>query len=392
MIGKIGARLGYDAIAASSLEVATSLLQRERFDVMTLDLSLGEHDGIELLRIAAEGALTAMSIVVISGCDERIVNSTRRVAEALGLSFTAALSKPLNLDQLRDALLLPAQSQALAKEAKFRSVIPRERILQGFADGEFSVQFQPKVALATGVVVGAEALARWKTPELGVVSPLDFIPAAEQCGLLPELTEHVLSSALSQARPLVERNPDFTIAVNVSGALMSDLTLPERIESVLQRQDFPAHCLIVEITETTAMEDVDRAMDILVRLRIKNIGAAIDDFGTGYSSLSALARLPFSELKIDQSFVKGCEDDEDLVKIIEGSVGLARAFNMKVVAEGIETVQTLARVKQAGCDIGQGFLFASSMDAQQISRWISRRTALSGKAPQTGTRRRRGLP
>lgn len=307
------------------------------------------------------------------------MNSTRRVVEALGLSFTASLNKPLNLDQLRDALLLPAQGQACAKEPKFSSVIPRERILQGFVQREFSVQFQPKVALTTGAVVGAEALARWKTPDLGVVSPADFIPAAEQCGLLAELTEHVLSSAVSQARQLVERHADFTIAVNVSGALMSDLTLPERIEAVLQRQDFPAHGLIVEITETTAMADVDRAMDILVRLRIKNIGAAIDDFGTGYSSLSALARLPFSELKIDQSFVRGCEGDEDLIKIIEASVGLARAFNMKVVAEAIETVQTLARVKQTGCDIGQGFLFAPSMDAQQLSRWVSRRTPPSCK-------------
>lgn len=384
MIGKIGARLGYDTIAASSLEVAARLLQQERFDVMTLDLSLGEHDGIELLRIAADRALRAMSIVVISGCDERIVNSTRRVAEALGLSFTASLNKPLDLDQLRDALLLPAQSQASAQEPRLSSAIPQERILRGFAEREFSVQFQPKVELATGAVVGAEALARWKTPELGSVSPTDFIPAAEKYGLLPELTEHVLSSAVSQARLVVERHPAFTIAVNVSGALMSDLTLPERIESVLQRQNFPAHCLIVEITETTAMEDVDRALDILVRLRLKNIGAAIDDFGTGYSSLSALARLPFNELKIDQSFVKGCEDDEDLVKIIEASVGLARAFNMKVVAEGIESVQTLARVKQTGCDIGQGFLFAPSMDTQQISRWISRRRPRSGKLPRTG--------
>jgi ActR/RegA family two-component response regulator len=124
---------------------------------MTLDLSLGEHDGIELLRIAANRALTAMSVVVISGCDERIVNSTRRVAEALGLSFTASLSKPLDLDQLRDALLLPAQSHAFAKEPKLGSVIPRERILQAFAEREFSDRLRHRPGLPVCSVDGRPA-------------------------------------------------------------------------------------------------------------------------------------------------------------------------------------------------------------------------------------------
>ena len=134
----------------------------------------------------------------------------------------------------------------------------------------------------------------------------------------------------------------------------------------------PADSLIAEITEGTAMSDVDRAMDILVRLRIKNIGAAIDDFGTGYSSLSALARLPFNELKIDQSFVKGFEADPDMMKIIDASVALARAFNMKVVAEGVDHPQVLARVRRAGCDIGQGYLFARSLEPGHAEDWIAR--------------------
>lgn len=377
IIGKIGAKLGYDTISASSFEVAARLLQEEQFDVMTLDLSLGEHDGVELLRIVANRELKSMSVVVISGCDGRIVNSTRRVAEGLEIPLTASLSKPLNLDQLRDALLMPVKGRAEARVAKRAPAITRERMLSGFEHKEFFVEFQPKVALASGAVIGAEALARWSTSEFGIVSPVDFVLAAEQFGLMPELTEQVLNSALSQARNLIERYPGFTVAVNLSGSLMSDLSLPERVEAVLHRENVPPQCLIVEITETSAMADVDRAMDVLVRLRIKNIGAAIDDFGTGYSSLSALARLPFNELKIDQSFVKGCESDEDLIKIIDGSVGLARAFNMKVVAEGIDTVQTLARVKQAGCDIGQGYLFAPSLRADHATRWISRRNAFA---------------
>lgn len=375
VIGKIGAKLGYDTIIASSFDVASGLLQSSTFDVMTLDLSLGEHDGIELLRLISDRKLHAISIVIISGCDERIVNSTRRVAEALHLSLAGSLVKPLDLDQLREALLLPARRRVAASVDKMPPLITRERIVQGLKTGEFSVEFQPKVELDSGRVIGAEALARWRTPEFGIVSPVDFIPAAERFGLMPDLTETVLRSAMAQGRAFVELYPGFTVAVNVSGSLMSDLSFPERIEEVLQREGVPAHCLIVEITETTAMADVERAMDVLVRLRIKNIGAAIDDFGTGYSSLAALARLPFNELKIDQSFVRGCENDQDMMKIVEGSVALARAFNMKVTAEGIDKRETLIRIKQVGCDIGQGFLFAPSLNVDRATRWISNRNS-----------------
>ncbi|TPQ39624.1 diguanylate phosphodiesterase [Bradyrhizobium guangdongense] len=375
IIGKIGAKLGYDTVTASSFEVAAGLLQRGAFDVMTLDLSLGEHDGVELLRIVADRGLHAMSIVIISGCDDRILNSTKRFANGLRLSVAAGLTKPLDLDQLRDALQSRRSAAAVAATDQTSANITPERIATAIARGELCVEFQPKVDIVSGRVVGAEALARWCARDLGIVSPAVFIPMAEQCGLMPAMTDCILSSAIAQGRKLIERNPGFTIAVNVSAALMSDLALPERIEDILRREQVPAHALIVEMTETTAMADVDRAIDILVRLRIKNIGAAIDDFGTGYSSLAALARLPFNELKIDQCFVKGCETDDDMMKIIDASVGLARAFNMKVVAEGVDSPEALARVRHAGCDIAQGYFFAPSLKLARAENWVSQRNA-----------------
>jgi EAL domain-containing protein (putative c-di-GMP-specific phosphodiesterase class I)/CheY-like chemotaxis protein len=373
VIGKIGAKLGFDTLIAPSFETAAGLLQRERFDIMTLDLSLGERDGVELLRLIADHGLHAMPIVVISGCDERILNSTRRVAEALKLSLTACLTKPLSLEGLREALHVSRQSRVAVSGSSAPPVITRERIEAGLAKDEFSVEFQPKIDLKSGKVVGAEALARWRTPGLGTVSPAIFIPVVEQFGLMPDLTDRILACSMAEGRKLIESHPGFTIAVNVSGSLMSDLVFPERIEEALRREGIPPQSLIVEITESVAMSDVDRAMDILVRLRLKGIGAAIDDFGTGYSSLTALAKLPFNELKIDQSFVKGCESDADMMKIIDASIGLARAFNMKVVAEGIDDLRTLARIRHAGCDIGQGYLFAPSLKLDRAENWISQR-------------------
>jgi EAL domain-containing protein (putative c-di-GMP-specific phosphodiesterase class I) len=161
-------------------------------------------------------------------------------------------------------------------------------------------------------------LARWRMPEFGTLSPARFIPMVEQFGLMPEVTNRIL--AIADSRKLIDQHPGFTVAVNVSGSLLTDLMLPERIEGILREQGVDASSLIVEVTESVAMSDVDRAMDILVRLRIKGVGAAIDDFGTGFSSLAALAKFPFSELKIDQSFVKGCDTDEDMMRIVDASI------------------------------------------------------------------------
>jgi EAL domain-containing protein (putative c-di-GMP-specific phosphodiesterase class I) len=375
IIGKIGARLGYDAVIASTLEMAAELLQQEAFDIMVLDLSLGEHDGIELLRLAAQRKLYAMPIVIVSGCDERIMNSTRRVAEGLNLFLAACLTKPLNLDSLRDALCLPARGRIESNRAAPPPEVSRERIVAALANNEFSVEFQPKIDLVTDKAVGAEALVRWWTPDFGWLSPAIFIPVVEQFDLMPDLTNQVLSIAIASGRRLIERHPGFVLAVNISGSSMNDLTLPERIESILRAEGVAPESLIVEVTESVAMSDVDRATDILVRLRLKGVGAAIDDFGTGFSSLVALAHLPFSELKIDKSFVKGCETNEDMVKIVEASAALGKAFNMKVVAEGIDSPATLARVRQAGCDVGQGYLFAPSLRPERIDRWMTQRNA-----------------
>ncbi|MDI1263942.1 MAG: EAL domain-containing protein, partial [bacterium] len=268
--------------------------------------------------------------------------------------------------------LKPALDQLMATGEATMPVIDRERIVTALAQNEFFVEFQPKVDLHTGRIFGAEALARWRSPEFGPVSPTIFIPLIEQFGLMPDLTHRILSLAMADSRKLIEHNPGFTVAVNVSGSLLSDLQLPERVEEILREHNVAPESLIVEVTESVAMSDVERAMDVLLRLRIKGVGAAIDDFGTGFSSLAALARLPFNELKIDQSFANNCEADGDMMKIVDGSIALARAFGMKVVAEGIDSPLTLAKLRDAGCDIGQGYLFAPSLKIQELWSWMSR--------------------
>ncbi len=372
IIGTIGAKLGYDTVSASTFEIASNLLRTEKFDMMTLDLSLGEHDGVELLRLIAALKLNAMPIVIVSGCEERVQNTIKRVAAGLNLSLTHSLAKPLNIDKLRVALTRPAlYSVATDRQAKAPE-ISRDRIVAALKQKEFLVELQPKINLHTNEIDGAEALARWLAPEFGMVSPAVFVPLVEEFGLMPELTHAVCDAAVATGRGLIQQHPGFTIAVNVSASDLNDLTLPERIDGILRTYEVAPESLIVEVTESVAMSNVNRAMDVVSRLRLKGMGAAIDDFGTGFSSLAALAKLPFSELKIDRSFAGSCADDKDMMKIVEASIALAKAFGMKVVGEGIDSQSTLNALRAAGCDIGQGYLFAPPLGVRQFSHLIKR--------------------
>lgn len=372
IIGAIGAKLGYDTIAASTFEIASDLLRTRTFDMMTLDLSLGEHDGVELLRLIAALNLNAMPIVIISGCEERVRNTIKRVAASLGLSLTHTLAKPLNIDKLRAALTKPVlYSTAASAHAKVPA-IDRDRIVAALRQKEFTVELQPKINLQTNEIDGAEALARWLAPEFGMVSPAVFVPLVEEFGLMPELTHAVCDAAVAISRGLIQQRPDFTIAVNVSASDLNDLTLPERVESILRTYEVAPESLVIEVTESVAMSDVDRAMDVLSRLRLKGMGAAIDDFGTGFSSLSALAKLPFNELKIDRSFAGNCAVDKDMMKIVEASVALGKAFGMRVVGEGIDNRSTLNALRSAGCDTGQGYLFAPTLGIRQFATLMKR--------------------
>ena len=248
IIGTIGARLGYDTISASTFEIASGLLRTEKFDMMTLDLSLGEHDGVELLRLIAALKLNAMPIVIVSGCEERVRNTIKRVAKALDLTLTTTLPKPLNIDELHAALTRRALFSAVDHGHAQVPTITRERIVAALTRKEFVVELQPKIDLLTNEITGAEALARWVTPEFGMVSPAIFIPLVEEFGLMPELTHAACDAAVATSRGLIQQRPGFTVAVNVSASDLNDLTLPERIDSILRTYEVAPESLIVEVT------------------------------------------------------------------------------------------------------------------------------------------------
>jgi diguanylate cyclase (GGDEF)-like protein len=222
--------------------------------------------------------------------------------------------------------------------------------------GELVLHYQPKCAL-DGTVRGVEALVRWRHPERGLLAPDEFIPAAERTGLIHSLTDVVLDAALAQARRWDDAGSPTAVAVNVSTRTLLDPGFAERVLAHLAAHRTPASLLGLEITETTIMEDPERALAVLTRLADAGVRLSIDDFGTGYSSLAYLKSLPVHELKFDRSFVAGMTSSERDRVIVDSTVALGRRLGLDVVAEGVEDEDTRVALGDLGCELAQGFLF-----------------------------------
>lgn len=234
--------------------------------------------------------------------------------------------------------------------------------------GEFELYFQPKVDATSLQVTGAEALLRWHHPERGLVSPVVFIPLAEQYGLIGPIGSWVIEEACRKAARWREQGLRMRVAVNISGYQMREDDLVDRIEASLQRHGIQPDRFTCEITESVAMEDTKVTQLTFEKMRNAGFHVSIDDFGTGYSSLAALRKLPAAELKIDRAFVSDLEDSEDARSIAQSIVNLAMALNLRVVAEGVETLGQRDLLVSMGCNELQGFLFSMPMPAYELER------------------------
>jgi diguanylate cyclase (GGDEF)-like protein len=252
---------------------------------------------------------------------------------------------------------------------------------RGLRGDELLLHYHPKVELATGRVAGVEALVRWRHPERGIVPPLDFVPYAEQTGLIAPLTDRVLELALSQCAAWRAEGLELRVAVNVSARNLLDGQLPGTVERLLRRTGVPPGWLELEITESAVMTDPVRAEGVLQSLAGLGVGLSIDDFGTGYSSLAYLSRLPVDEMKIDRAFVARIEEDGRDLAIVESSIALARRLGMRAVAEGVESEGMRRRLIAAGCDLAQGFFFAKPLAAADLVAWLSARAESTREAP-----------
>jgi diguanylate cyclase len=282
----------------------------------------------------------------------------------------------LALEVAGSAPVQPVAFHSADLDAEARSRRKLEKELRGaLAREELGLLYQPVVDLASGDPIGMEALLRWSNPDLGEVSPMTFIPLAEQMGIIREIGEWVLATAAGQGRRLHEAGlEELRMNVNVSVSQIRDPVFLEHFTRIIEETgiDLARLGIGIEITESELMENIEDAFPALETFRERGMWIYIDDFGTGYSSLSYLRKLPINSLKIDRSFIQDIPGDSDAVAVVRSIIALARSLGMRVIAEGVETEDQLATLRELGCDAGQGFLFSPPLAAKDLEAFLSK--------------------
>jgi len=365
----------------SEIEVFTDplLFIEESFsasDIIILDIKMPKMDGVEILRQLAFKKCQA-KIILISGFDSSVLNSTSMLAKELGLNIADQITKPAKPQQIQSLLKnIKAENDNVLKSLKAETskinkfCFSKADIQYALNNNQLILFFQPQINLKSNELIGLEALARWKHPEYGVIYPNDFIPLIQKYQLLELLTDKVIRLAIEQEKLFKSYGYNFIVSINISASNVTSLTLPETIEDLISNSELQPSMICFEVTESELMGELISSMDTLTRMRIKGFKLSIDDFGTGYSSLLQLYRIPFNELKIDQSFIKNLMSSPESKIIVDTCITLAHKLGMSVVAEGIEDHETLNELTKMGCDVGQGYHLCKPMPISDLLYWI----------------------
>ncbi|TJZ78998.1 EAL domain-containing response regulator [Chitiniphilus eburneus] len=344
----------------------------EQPSVLLIDLEMPGMDGVELIQQLQRRDVT-IPLVVASSRESALINSVETMSQALGLHVLAALQKPLNLAQLAAALQRHG-IKAPARPANERPAVGLPELSDALAANQIRPYFQPKVDVRTGVVKGVEALARWLHPDLGMIAPDHFIPMAEQGGLIHALTLSIAEQSCAQAARWNRSGLRLGVAINLSPLLLDSESFVGEASTLLEHHALSAEQVVWEITESSVVANLGAALGTLARLRLKGFGLSIDDYGTGFSSMQQLARIPFTELKIDRSFVSGAADRHHLRVILQSALDMANRLNLVTVAEGVETVEDWRLLQDFGCALGQGYLIAKPMPGDDLPSWLRAHT------------------
>ena len=377
-----------------------------------LEQSLGESDtvarlggdefGVLLPQLRRPGDASVVARQLLAGLREpfSIEGLTLEVDASIGMACHPAHGTGVETLIQRADIAMYSAKEAGGGHAMFEPRLdrfsPRRLSLAGglrqaIQNGEIVLFFQPKAELATGKVIGVEALARWEHPRLGLVGPTEFVPIAEQTGLITPLTSYVLDSALEQVRKWKDEGQELSVAVNLSARSFLDAQLAVEIPRLLEKWGVDARLLELEITESMLMLDPGRGQATLERLSRIGLTLSVDDFGTGYSSLANLKRLPVDVIKIDKSFVMEMAIDAADAAIVRSTIDLAHNLGLRVVAEGVESHQAWTRLNELGCDLAQGFYVSRPLPAPDLGRLLHERRAsaddrAAGAARRAGSR------
>lgn len=367
LLHQICAAAGYTVESTTSAEDFHRLL-KTRPDFVLLDLLMPDIDGVELLRFIADEQIDC-GLILISGADVRVLQSVARLAASKGLHVQGTLAKPFDPEELIRLLAQDIAEHVEYEAGVIEAVQPHE-LHAALLDDRLVAYFQPQVELASGQAVSCEALVRWQHAEQGLIFPDRFIPVAEQSGMMNELTENVAVQAFRHCAALAEAGFNIRCSINVSALSLTDIRFPDKLLAMLNAAKIPPSAVVVEITENRLYDNSVNAMDVLTRLRMKGIELSIDDFGTGYSSLRQLQLMPFNELKIDKGFIRNCGTDKEAESIVRSSIELGQRLGIRTVAEGVESAEQAERLREWGCNIGQGYFYAKALPSDMFLVWL----------------------
>jgi EAL domain-containing protein (putative c-di-GMP-specific phosphodiesterase class I)/FixJ family two-component response regulator len=372
----IAESLGFEAEFVTRPEEFFTKLVEMNPEIITIDLVMPTLDGVEIMRLLAERKSKA-KIVISSGMGTRVLDAAQRSATEHGLSIAGVISKPISKEALR-ALIgegsecdKPAPAEIEARGGNEFEMTKAD--LQNALDRhEFVMAYQPKIACKSGATAGFEALVRWKHPDRGIVMPDSFIPVMEKNGLIDELTAQVFDQSLewfSQSFP----QSKLMMSLNLSAKSLVDIHLADHLAILCQHFQIAPERIVLELTETSAMVDPILSLDLMTRIRMKGFHLSIDDFGTGFSSMVQLVRLPFTEIKVDKSFVMLAKQNKESLTVIKSIVELGHSLGLLVTAEGVDDLSTLDYLNTLGCDLAQGYFIARPMPGEAARNWVEQR-------------------
>jgi EAL domain-containing protein (putative c-di-GMP-specific phosphodiesterase class I)/CheY-like chemotaxis protein len=398
-IRKVAEHEGYDVSICTDLTTIRAVHRSARPTLILMDLTLGGgYQGLEALRLLSADRCTT-PIILTGSAEPGVLHSASRFGMTLDLSMAGVIPKPIELGQLRRALAAHLHEQREVSTVDVMLSAPVEspaqantgaadeaRLRQAFEADELRVYYQPQISLRTGAVVAMEALVRWQHPLRGLISPNSFLASAERADLIRGLTFFVLETALDECRGWMRAGQPVAISVNLASALLHEPSLPDTVEELLERYNVAPGCLTFEVDESAAIGHVHDVLDALTRLRFKGCRLSLDNFGTGFSSLVELRNLPFSQLKIDKAYIHEARSHQAARGIVEAVIEFGHRIGLEIVAEGVEDRETLTLLKEAGCDLAQGFLISRPVDAAAVSELLGAAAQPVQKARVLGSR------
>jgi EAL domain-containing protein (putative c-di-GMP-specific phosphodiesterase class I) len=369
MLSNLGAT---SIVEADDGLTALAILQdpQAAIDVCFIDLKMPGMDGMELIRHMARSA-NPVSIILSSALDPSLIFSVESMSQAYGVNLLGTITKPATPEGLTAIIgrYIPKAAQLPATRVKAEA-LTLEEILQGLQDDQFTPYFQPKVELATGKVKGVEAFARWEHPDRGVIAAGAFIPVLEAHGKMDQISWNIIRKSAAACRALHDAGHAVSISINLALQPLGELEFADHFAACMAAHDIEPEFVTVEITESASKTEMPAFLENLARLRMKGFMLAVDDYGTGEASMQDHLRVPFSELKIDRSFVVDAAHNEAHSLALASSLELANKLKRESTAVGVETRQDWDLLRQLGCTNAQGYFIAKPMEFKALPAWI----------------------